>query len=299
MHVDKVDSTGLKTSKTLMQDLGCFVTGRSCVTEQVEIIGGPKNFWLYSQSDGYDLTHPPTPDAPPIYPRIPRIPLETTKCRAAIDPAKIALVVVDLQSYFLSPSLGRPSDSVGMTVVDNLQKYAVPACRKASIPIVWLGWGLTQQGIEEMPPAIVKGFAADTNFEGPRKVGGLGSDIGPVKLEDGSTVDGGRVLMADQWNSEFYGPLAERAEPQDLWINKNRLSGFWGRMGIEDALKFRGIRTLPFSGCNTDQCVGGSLQDAFTKRWDCLLLSDGCGTTSPEFARRCIEFNCEEGWGLC
>ena len=48
-----------------------------------------------------------------------------------------------------------------------------------------------------MPPTIVKGFAADNNFDGDRRITGLGSEIGPVKLEDGSMVDGGRVLMRE------------------------------------------------------------------------------------------------------
>ena len=37
---------------------------------------------------------------------------------------------------------------------------------------------------------------------------------------------------------------------------------------------------------------------AFAKGWDCFFLKDGCATTSPEFARQCIEFNNEEGWGF-
>jgi hypothetical protein len=31
---------------------------------------------------------------------------------------------------------------------------------------------------------------------------------------------------------------------------------------------------------------------------DCLLLNDGCATTSPNFAKQCIEFNNQEGWGF-
>ena len=42
----------------------------------------------------------------------------------------------------------------------------------------------------------------------------------------------------------------------------------------------------------------GSLQDAYTKGWDCVLLSDACGTTSPNYARECIEFNCAKTWGF-
>jgi hypothetical protein len=53
-----------------------------------------------------------------------------------------------------------------------------------------------------------------------------------------------------------------------------------------------------FSGENTDQCVAESMQDAYTKGWDCLMLSDGCGTTSPEFATQCIKYNCKNGWNF-
>lgn len=261
----------------------------------VEVIGGEKNFWLYSKAAGFDLTHPPTPSSSPIYPRIS---LETSKATIAIDPTKTALVVVDLQNYFLSPALGRPADAVGMKVVHQLRKIAIPACRKAGIPIVWLGWSLTKDDIDGMPPTIVKGFAADCNFDGPRRVGGLGSELGSVILEDGSVIDAGRVLMRDQWNSEIYPPLKEEQRDYDMSISKNRLSGFWGGTGIEEKLASRGIRTLIFSGANTDQCVGGSLQDAFTKGWDCLLLSNACATTSPPFAKQCIEYNTGEGWGF-
>jgi nicotinamidase-related amidase len=262
---------------------------------KVEVIGGLKNFWLYSEANGYDLTHPPTPNSSPIRPRLS---LETTTERVAIDPAKTALVVIDLQNYFLSPLLGRPVDGVGMKVVDELLEHAIPACRKAGIPILWLGWGLTDQDIKEMPPTIIKGFAASTNFGDDKKVGGLGSEIGPLELEDGRVIEGGRVMIKDQWNSAFYPSLADVAEPQDIWVYKNRLSGFWGGTDVEEALADRGIRTLLFSGANIDQGVGGSLQDAFTKGWDCLMLSDGCGTTSPDFCRQGIEFNCEGGWGF-
>jgi hypothetical protein len=166
--------------------------------DKFEVIGGEDNFWLFSEAGGYDLTHPPKPDSPPIHPRLR---LETTTKPAAIDPKKTALVCVDLQNYFLSPLLGRPTDAVGLKVVDNLLDTAIPACRKAGIPVLWLGWGLSREDIDSMPPTIVKGFAADSNFKGPRKKRGLGTDIGKLKLEDGTEIEGGRILMLEQWNS--------------------------------------------------------------------------------------------------
>ncbi|KAF2490820.1 Isochorismatase hydrolase [Lophium mytilinum] len=263
-------------------------------SDQVKVIGGAETFWLYSETNGYDLTHPPTPVGPKVYHRIS---LKTTDSWAVIDPKKTALVIIDLQNYFLSAALGRPSDSPGLKVVDQLLEHAIPACRKAGIPIVWLRWGLTQEDIEGMPPTILRGFGLDDNFDNERSPPGLGTDIGPIQLDDGSTVEGGRVLMRDQWNSEFYAPLASKAEDHDIRIYKNRLSGFWGGTGVEDALRSRGIRTLIFSGCNTDQCVATSLTDAVSKGWDCLLLRDGCATTSPKFAQDSVEFNMG-GWGF-
>lgn len=47
------------------------------------------------------------------------------------------------------------------------------------------------------------------------------------------------------------------------------------------------------------QCVGGSLQDAFNKGYDCILLSDGAATTSPASSQESIEFNCAKTWGFC
>lgn len=112
------------------------------------VIGNPKaNFWLHHTEFGFDLTHPPSPDAPPIYPRIP---LQTSTARISIDPAKTALVVIDMQNFFLSPNLGRPQDSKGIKAAQRLAEHAIPACRKAGIQIVWLNWGLTRDEVENM-----------------------------------------------------------------------------------------------------------------------------------------------------
>jgi hypothetical protein len=113
---------------------------RACMTRNVKIIGGPEDFWLYSETGGYDITHPGSkPDAPKVYPRMT---LQTQEARAVIDPAKTALVIIDLQNYFLSPALGRPSESLGIQVAEKLTSVAIPACRKAGIPNTLARMGL-------------------------------------------------------------------------------------------------------------------------------------------------------------
>ena len=101
--------------------------------EKAKIIGGLKDFRVYSKTDGFNLTHPPMPRASCISPRIL---LQTTKKRAVIDPAKTALVIADLRNCFLSPSIGCPSNSVGVELIDRLSKQAMPACRKTNVPMV-------------------------------------------------------------------------------------------------------------------------------------------------------------------
>ena len=135
---------------------------------------------------------------------------------------------------------------------------------------------------------------------------GLGSEIGLVNLGDKTTIDAGRLLMRDTWNAALIPELDAAYQEglhvegrPDVWIHKNRMSGLWGATTpCQEFLEKEGIRTLLFAGVNTDQCVGGTLQDAFTKGWDCVMLSDACGTTSPGFARESIEFNCARTWGF-
>ena len=134
---------------------------------------------------------------------------------------------------------------------------------------------------------------------------GLGKDIGAVTLPDGTTVPGGRLLVRDSWNAKLYPSLekayeeGQSAAVPDVWIHKNRMSGLWGASTpCTSFLEEQGIKTLLFAGVNTDQCVGGSMQDAFSKGWDTIMLNDGCGTTSKDYARQCVEFNCAHTWGF-
>jgi len=298
------------------------------------VVGNPSNFWLFSNQDGFDLTHPPTPSSPPIYPRLT---IKTSNSPITISPSKTALIIVDMQNFFLAPELGRKIGE-GHDAMNALLKHAIPAARKAGIQVVWLSWGITDEDLETMPPVVWRAFgfqvaATGEDFEvedngdtteselntnsnvsvarttlkrTERKTErGLGLPLGNVTLEDGTIVNAGRMLIADQWNTELYGELknAQReglqATVPDVSFCKTRVSGLWG--GSTDAQRFledQGITTLLFTGVNTDQCVLGTLQDACTKSWDTVLLKDGCGTTSPAYAKQAVEYNCQKNWGF-
>lgn len=312
------------------------------------LIGTYPNHWLHSSSPpSFDLTRPSPPEYALPSPKD-SISLSTTTTPIVISPSKTALVIIDMQNFFLSLYLGRPADGAGNNAKKRLLDTAIPAARKAGIQIIWLNWGLTDEDIEDMPPSTRRAFGFEATLEGqgknkslpaidahgvnqaaadhfmqdkngvleekeltengkPKRIyKGLGSEVGPVSIEDGKVVDAGRLLMRDTWNAAL-PPALDAAykegqglkEKPDVWIHKNRMSGLWGSSTpCTEFLEQAGISTLVFAGVNTDQCVAGSLQDAFTKGWDCILLKDACGTTSPDSARECIEFNSARTWGF-
>jgi nicotinamidase-related amidase len=204
--------------------------------------------------------------------------------------------------------------------------------------VVWVNWGLTDEEVRDMPPGVKRAFgftsiphdaehAVDGQGaevegsigvdkfgvvrEGKHGKGGLykgvGSSMGVVALDNGEEVDGGRSLMRGSWNAALYSPLqdlyeeGQRLEDKpDVWIHKNRMSALWGgTTPLQEFLEKEGITTLFFAGVNTDQCVGGTLTDAFSKGYDCVLLSDGCGTSSPGYAQECWEYNAARTFGFC
>lgn len=231
---------------------------------------------------------------------------------------KSAIVIIDMQNYFLSGAL-KCGKGAGHSASDNLLKYTIPAARKAGIQIIWLNWGLTDEDLVNMPPAITRCFG----FYGPsgqvmdrhgklrddRTYAGLGSPIGNVTVPEDEggkkEVDAGDLLMSGTWNAALYAPLdvayeaGKTTAKPDIWIHKNRMSGLWGATSpCQEYLEKNGITTLFFAGVNTDQCVGGSLTDAFSKGYDCILLKDGVGTTSPECAQQAWEYNSENTFGF-
>jgi len=170
--------------------------------------------------------------------------------------------------------------------------------------IIWLNWGLTDSDLATLPASVHRGFARSliTPDPDPSKAvrPGLGADLGSGQ---------GRTLCKGEWNSEVYGPLASevRLGSGDLWCDKNRMSGLWSEaQPLFRALSGEaGKRTLLFAGVNTDQCVLGTLGDAYNKGWDCVLLEDCCATTSPGAREVCL-YNvavstcllCIQTWGL-
>ncbi|KAI5924034.1 isochorismatase [Camillea tinctor] len=232
--------------------------------------GPPGDEWTFDkESKVYDLTRGRAS---------PSLCLQSTHGLPGISftlaPALSALVVVDMQNFFLHPRCyDHPS---GLAAVDKTIDV-VRKCREVGIKIIWLNWGLTEEDVVSMPAATQRSFSRNLitlSLDEKQRRDGFGSDMG-----DGR----GRLLMAGSWNADIYDPLKEVSLPEsDIFCDKNRISGLWNsETPLGKALAANRIRTLLFTGVNTDQCVLGTLSDAYYQGFDCIMVEDCCGTPTP------------------
>ncbi|KAB5578214.1 isochorismatase [Coniochaeta sp. 2T2.1] len=250
--------------------------------------GPPGEEWHYDRkSKTYDLSR--NHGHPAYKLRTTQGPEETF---ITVSPSITALVVVDMQNFFLHPKCR--DHPLGLAAVEPTLKV-IAKCRQLGIQIFWLNWGLTPSDLSTLPASVQRGFARSLIASTPDPSGavraGLGADLGPEQ---------GKCLCKGEWNSAVYGPLGDevRLDKGDVWCDKNRMSGLWSEeQPLFQALKEGGKRTLLFAGVNTDQCVLGTLSDAYNWGWDCVLLEDCCATTSPGAREVCL-YNVAGSYGF-
>lgn len=170
------------------------------------------------------------------------------------DPARTALLVIDMQNDFLLPDapVGVPA---GLAFVPRIRELA-SACRTAGFPVVFT---------QEMHRADGSDFGIELDFEPPHCLEGTpGMDL----------VDG---LVP---------------EPGDVSIRgKRRYDAFLGT-DLDLALRTRKVQNLLVCGVCTDICVIASVHHARNLDYRVVVLSDlVAGTTRErhEAALACME----------
>jgi len=170
------------------------------------------------------------------------------------DTSKTALVVVDMQVYFMDEEsmAGCP---VGQSVVDNVNRIA-DAVRRTGGIVIW---------IQNLAPGNTP-TAWKTLHERymPEK--------GQLRIEQMSR-------GAPQF--ELWPTLDVRDE--DFRVIKRRYSAFiQGSSDIELILKDHGIETILTCGVATNVCVESTARDAMMLNYRTLMVSDGCATATDE-----------------
>lgn len=199
-----------------------------------------------------------------------------------VDLLRTAVIVIDMQNDFCAP--GGWVDHLGADYrpdrkpIEPLQKL-LPALRAAGVPVIWVNWG-NRPDLANMPPNQIHLYKP------------TGAGIG---LGDPLPGHGARVLEKDSWAAAVVDEL--RQEPQDIKVDKYRISGFWDTP-LDSILRNLGIRSILFAGVNTDQCVLHSLTDANFLGYGCILVEDCCGTTSPQFCTEATVWNVKKCFGF-
>jgi nicotinamidase-related amidase len=173
-----------------------------------------------------------------------------------VDPKKTALIVVDMQGYFLDPSQpaylpggnGAPSSE---TVLENSVR-AVDLCREHGIPVIWSRWG-------------IRGDGWDVGRWGPKwPMWHCGTPEGP------------------SWENpaiEIWPPL-KPAEGEPIF-DKSRYSSFWGTPLDSFLQHLPGVDTLIMIGVTTNFCVRYTVEDAFSRDYHVVVLAD-CTTATND-----------------
>ena len=189
--------------------------------------------------------------------------LDAEPDRIALDLARSAVIVVDMQNDF--GSQGGLFDHAGIDIsiirraIEPTRKV-LAAARNAGIRIIYLKMGFR--------PDLSDLGAEDS----PNRLRHLRFGVGQASIApDGRQ---GRFLVRDTWNTDIVAELTPQAG--DLVLYKHRFSGFY-ETELDNVLRRLETRNLIFTGCTTSVCVDSTIRDAMFRDYRCVLLADCTG----------------------
>ncbi|ASN82961.1 cysteine hydrolase family protein [Deinococcus ficus] len=197
-------------------------------------------------------------------------------------PAQQALVIVDMQNDFLSP--GGWTDASGLDY--RKCRAALPGviralevARQRQMWVIWVYW-------HNRPD--LRNLGAPTLYSFKHK---------PSQKGIGEMLERGPVLTEGSWGARMADELLPLMRPEDVCVEKVRMNGFVGTH-LEQVLRTQGIETLLFAGVNIDQCVTSTMEEAYFRDYNTVLIEDACATSSPDYCQQAVVFNARNCWGF-
>ncbi len=166
----------------------------------------------------------------------------------ALDGPKTALIVVDMQYYFMGE--GQPSECpVAREIVPNVNRLADGVRRNGGL-VVWIQ---TLSGPESLDSWSVY-YERMTAEKSQGRVDGMSPDGSGYDLwPDLDVHDGDEIVI------------------------KTRYSAFiQGSSRLEDVLRARGIDTILITGVSTSTCCESTARDGMMLNFRTMMISDGC-----------------------
>src|SRR5947207_10931492 len=169
-------------------------------------------------------------------------------CFAELDPARTALVVIDLQHAFMNDAVGHAVVPAARDIVPAVNRLA-DAIRRSGGGVFWVQMTHDARCLDEWSTA----FEISTPAMREKRIaalseGGLGHQLWP-ELD---------------------------VRPEDEIVKKYRYSGFMpGTSDLPDRLRARGFDTVLITGTVTNVCCESSARDANMTNFRTIMVSDG------------------------
>ena len=180
----------------------------------------------------------------------------------ALDPARAALVIIDMQRDFLEPggfgaALGNDVSRLAPAVAPC--QAVLAAARDAGMLVVHTREG-HRPDLADCPPA------KQARMPPAARIG----DPGPM----------GRILIRGEAGHDIIPALAPA--PGEPVVDKPGKGAFFAT-DLEAMLRARGITDLLVCGVTTEVCVNTTVREANDRGYRCLVLADCCGSYFAEF----------------
>jgi ureidoacrylate peracid hydrolase len=172
-----------------------------------------------------------------------------------LDPAKTALVVVDMQNAFMLPGVAHALCPMAEKIVPNINRLA-RAVRDSGGTVIWIKTTFKDDALKNWSTY----FEMVTPQQGAKRIAAL------------TTGSKGHELWA-----------ALDVRPADLIVEKTRFSAFiQGSSDLADALRNRGIDTVLITGTVTNVCCESTARDAMMLNFKTIMVTDGNAAVTDE-----------------
>lgn len=178
-----------------------------------------------------------------------------------LDPARTALIVVDLQNGFMMPGVAFAEIPEAREIVPNVNRLAA-ALRAAGGTVVWI--------VTTYEPAVDREWSTYYRLSTPA--------VGAKRSA---------ALTKGAKGHEIWPAL--EVKPGDPIVEKKRFSAFiQGSSELDKALKARGIDNLLITGTVTGVCCESTARDAMMLNYKVTMVTDGNASYSDEEHNRAL-----------
>jgi ureidoacrylate peracid hydrolase len=174
----------------------------------------------------------------------------------SVDPARTALIVVDMQNAFVKQGAGHAYVEEAASTCPNINRVA-DALRDAGGTVVWILNTVTPESLESWSH-FHKELSTPAGFK--RRT---------------------EAMSEGTHGHELYETLSPAKV--DLTVRKSRYSAFiQGSSDLDQVMRSRGIDTVLIAGTATNVCCESTARDAMMLNYRTLMLSDACSASTDE-----------------